>query len=526
MLLNLLLLPLHFLVLLGWGRLFCFRRSGDFVMEIFLGGAVISIIALVYSFFSPLDIFFGWTICILGIILGIWGLWQRGFSRIDFPPKNLIGLFCILLIASALLPVVVDQMGYYLPTIEFLKTFGTIKGMASLELTQGQLSLWHYLEASLPVDFYLRLNFLFTLLFIADAFYTRGWPLLVGTPIFIFFISSASPDSPGILVSIWIIHRLRIGKYVPGVLFFLSAWLIGIKPILFWPMIVVILYLILKKEFYIIQFIPGLCILGIIIFKNIYVFGYPVFPLAIFPFSENIPDARLMRLSSEMASIKALDMQHSFIQIQRMAFYEKIFSWLHLGGIKSVIHYGLVFCGIFYLFLWKKHKTLLFRLSSICIGVKLLLVLWISAQYRFFIDFFLLTAYWGLGIWMSASVKWRFTWISTLIITIFLAFPQFLTNLFRPARFITHIKVENLIHPAYFVHTPPLKCKIGNLDFYTSPRFPFLLDTPSPAISPATLRSYNKLGIFPQWEENGIIQRPLTNNQKKKLEIILNKLKY
>jgi hypothetical protein len=55
--------------------------------------------------------------------------------------------FIIILFTGTYYPYILDHFGYYVPTIKWLTEYGFIKGISNLDLTLGQMSVWHIFQA-------------------------------------------------------------------------------------------------------------------------------------------------------------------------------------------------------------------------------------------------------------------------------------------------------------------------------------------------------------------------------------------
>jgi len=156
----------------------------------------------------------------------------------------------------------------------------------------------------------------------------------------------------------------------------------------------------------------------------------------------------------------------------------------------------------------------------------------ISAQYRFFIDVFLV-----FGFIILYKSWYAFGKISSLsmitIVLVFLAIPQVLQRQlpsFRIGNMMSGFYMKQVLLPSHFELNNYQHYKIGNLSFNISNNYPFNFDTPIPAISQASLLRYQKLGIFPQLiEENnlksGFIWKSIRGKDRENLNKIILQLK-
>jgi hypothetical protein len=195
---SLLILP----CLLGFGSFLCNKlgfRWQEISHKMILGLLALSISWTLLSFFFPLTIYTE----VFSLVLGYYFLyktkaWEEGI--ILFKNKNWGLYFCILLVlfSSSFFPFILDYFGYYLPSVMWISQFGLVKGIANLDLTLGQMSFWHILQAGFShiSDLYLRINSWFLIIFILYIFEKKNWVLLLFVPLFLLFTQSPSPDLP------------------------------------------------------------------------------------------------------------------------------------------------------------------------------------------------------------------------------------------------------------------------------------------------------------------------------------------
>jgi hypothetical protein len=500
-----------------------------------LGLLALSISWTLLSFFFPLTIYTE----VFSLVLGYYFLyktkaWEEGI--ILFKNKNWGLYFCILLVlfSSSFFPFILDYFGYYLPSVMWISQFGLVKGIANLDLTLGQMSFWHILQAGFShiSDLYLRINSWFLIIFILYIFEKKNWVLLLFVPLFLLFTQSPSPDLPMMVLSLIIITEILNKNNNFVYLFALSIWVFAIKPTVIWLPLFVFLYglFYLKKP---LRFVLlGSFILAIFIIKNLYCFGYPFFPTSFLdvgiPWK---PNAEILKISSQYAIEKTFDMQYTHQQISELSFVQKVKLWFLLEGIKSKIHFLFVFClVIFGVFVFIKKNKLL-QLLWICLLIKSVIILLFSAQYRFFLEVFVVIFY--VLFQNSISKKRAFIVfpLFSFLVLFLLSFPKILqTHLpsFKLGNYITGFSREQWLIPAYYEMNHYFTYQIGNLKFHVSKNYPFSFDTPLPAISPMFLQEYYDAGIFPQRNggslKEGFHWKKITESERKTLgEIIKNK---
>ena len=296
-----------------------------------------------------------------------------------------------------------------------------------------------------------------------------------------------------------------------------------------WLPIFIFLYsfFILKSNY---KFVfAGSSILTLFLFKNIWTFGFPIFPVQFLdlglPWK---PNAELLQNSSEMAIMKTYDMQYSFAEIQQFAGFDYIKNWLLLDGIKSFIHIALVLSLIVFLLfaIIKKSKLIWLLYSSVLI--KIVLVLLFSAQYRFFFDVFFVILFILFYQVFSKKVSLMIFTVLSIFIAGFLSFPNLIKTYlpsFKLGNFMTGFNKDQFVKPSYFELNQYKTYQIGNLKFNVVDDYIFSFDTPIPAISPQFIQEDLDAGIFPQLKGNtlkeGFVWRPISTKEKEKLKIIL-----
>ncbi|MGS0749197.1 LIC_10190 family membrane protein [Halpernia sp. GG3] len=284
-----------------------------------------------------------------------------------------------------------DHFGYYIPSIKWLSEIGLVKGISNVDLLLGQMSSWHFLEAGFSnfTDVYLRLNSVLMVVYLIYILEKKALLHFLFFPVLLLFTQSPSPDLPAIIFSLIILNEILDGNKNANILFVLSIFVFAIKPTMIWVPIFCLLYsiLILESKLKFLYF--GSVLFLFFILKNLYTFGFPIFPVSLFDLNLSWkPNPELLKISSQTAIQKTYDMQYSIPQIHRFSTLDYIKNWLFLDGIKSIIHCSLIILiSIFSIYTFKKNKKIIYFLW-ISILVKFILVLLFSAQYRFFIDVF------------------------------------------------------------------------------------------------------------------------------------------
>ncbi|MDO5616975.1 MAG: hypothetical protein Q4G16_12335, partial [Cruoricaptor ignavus] len=351
--------------------------------------------------------------------------------------------------------------------------------------------------------------------------------------IFYLFSQSPSPDLPVIIFSLVLLEEL-LNKQNSPLLFAFSVFVFCIKPTMLWLPIFSFVHLCFyNKGGKWRSIIFGIAILFLFFIKNIWTFGYPVFPVQVLDLSFGWkPNPEFLKVSSETAIQKTYDMQYSLTEIQNFSFSEMMINWLFLDGIKSFIHILFVlFLLVFTIFTFIKKEKII-TILYISILLKTILVLVFSAQYRFFIDVFFVVVF--VMFFKGFSQKKAISFFTILCIPILgcLSFPEFLQKQipsFRVGSFMYGFDKKQFYKPSFFQLNQYKTHTIGNLEFNVPIGYPVGFDIPQPAISPYFMGENYKLGIFPQKVgediHNGLIWKKLSQEDQQKLQTILSEIK-
>lgn len=526
-------------VLMGWGKIMesLFGNGfGGISGKVLSGILGISLVWALLSFSVPLNIY----VEIPSILLGLFYFFKDQMyrelytlSKRDYGLAGIVSL--IILLAGSYAPYILDHFGYYVPTVKWLTEYGLVKGISNLDLTLGQMSLWHIFQAGFSgfSDPFLRINTVLLIIYSIYSIERKHWIHLCFLPVLFLFSQSPSPDLPVIIFSLIILNEIVIGCKNTTLLFAFSIFVFAVKPTMIWLPIFVFLhsFLILKPNVRKLFF--GIAILLLFFIKNIWTFGYPIFPVAIGDMGVSWkPNPEVLKISSQYAILKTYDMQYSYEEIQRFSTADYIKNWLFLKGIKSKINILFILSLILFSILaWVKKRKIL-TLVCISILIKSVLVLIFSAQYRFFIDvFFVIFFMIFYGYFDKRKSIVVFSVFSILIISI-LSFPGIIQKYipsFRVGGFMIGIKKEQLYKPATYEYRKFKSFKVGNLKFNVSKNYPYNFDTPLPAISTGYIFDDVKAGIFPQLiNENdigkGFIWKKMTSDEKQEGQKVINNI--
>lgn len=522
-------------VLAGFGEIFQ-KIFGEmwstFSAKIFSGIFSLAMLWQILAFFIPLNIWVESASLIIGFLAFFYFKTYRSFN--DFSKNEVFKLSFLLIIvifSGSYYPFILDHFGYYVPSINWLSEFGLTKGLANLNLIYAQMSVWHIFQAGFSnvSDVFLRINVVFLIAFFIYIFEKKTWILLFISPIFLLFIQSPSPDLPAIALSLIVLNEVVKGNINFKLLFAFSVFVFTIKPTMIWLPLFVFLYFFRREN---LKFLWLGVLVGLIyIFKNIWLFGYPFFPVQIGDFGVSwLPNSEILKQSSEVAITKTYDLQYSVSEIQKFTTWDYIYNWFTLHSYKKYIHFAFILSLIFFgIFAFKK-KDKLTTILFISILFKSILILLFSAQYRFFLDVFFVVFLIVFNDRVQEKLALFNFSFGALIILFLMSFPQILqskVSSFKLGYYMQGFVKTQFLKPAYFELNSYKTYKIGNLDFNV-PNYDLCFDTTQPALSPDAVKKYFEAGIFPQKiTENlkdGFTWKKLSKDEKEKLKIIISSL--
>ncbi len=526
-------------VLAGFGSLFE-KLFGSFFSAIssklFSGTVFLTVFWTVLAFFIPLNIYV--EVFSLGVGFFCFFYFKNYLDFYKIFSKNKILLPLIILTTlffSSFYPYILDHFGYYVPTIKWISEFGLVKGIANLDLILGQMSFWHVFQAGFSnfSDPFLRLNATLLIIYIIYIFEKKSWLHLTFLPILFLFSQQPSPDLPVFVFSLIILNELLKGNQNETQILAFSVFVFAVKPTAIWLPILAFLYSLFILKFNFKKLIPTVLVLLLFVFKNVWCFGFPVFPMTFLDFGIPWkPNSELMQNSAQLAIEKTYDMQFSYAEIQKFTVWEHIKNWFFLKGIKGKIHFLFIFSLlIFSIFtLLKKQKVI--TLIFISILIKSILVLLFSAQYRFFLDVFFVIAFVILYQHFSKKTSLFVFGAATIVLGAILVVPKVIqTHLpsFNLGFAMNGIQKKQWYQPANYQYKKFKTYKIGNLNFNVVKDYPFTFDTPLPAISPSYILEDYNAGIFPQKKsdtlKDGFHWRKMNDEEKLQVKKILLELK-
>nr|WP_226063920.1 hypothetical protein [Kaistella polysaccharea] len=491
-----------------------------------------TIIWTVFAFFFPLSIYVEIVTLIFGILLFFYFKIYLQFW--EFISKNTFVLLFVTLIivfVGSYYPFILDHFGYYVPTIKWLSEVGLVKGISNLDLMLGQMSLWHIFQAGFShfADSFLRINVLVLIVYLIYILEKKSWIHLFFLPVLFVLSQSPSPDLPVIVFSLIILNEIFTSNKNSAFLISFSIFVFAIKPTVIWlPMFTffysfIILRGNLKSLFF------GILVMIQFLFKNIWTFGFPIFPVQFLDFGFSWkPNLDLLKNSSEIAIVKTFDTQYNYAEILQFSSWDYFKNWLMLDGIKGIINiFFILILMVFFIYTIFKKSKLIWSLF-ISIIIKSIVVFLFSAQYRFFAEvFFVIFFVLFIGVF-SKKLSVIIFGVLAIFFAGFLSFPSAVTTFlpsFKLGNYITGFNASQFYKPSYFALKKYKTHQVGNLKFNVVDGYIYNFETPIPTISPHYIYEDLEAGIFPQLKgktlQEGFIWREMTIEEKKKLTVIL-----
>lgn len=492
-----------------------------------LGMAGIACFQTLAAFFFPLDSVLEMCIAAVGLI-GFLMFLKNKTWKIFVVRKNMNLWFyfflVIILFTASFAPYFYDHYSYYLPTISYLKDFGFIKGVANVDLLLGQASFWHIYQAGFSniIDVDLRINSFVLILFLIYIYESRRMALVLLLPFFLIFLQQPSPDLPALILTLVVINEL-IGGRNNGLVLILSLFAVCIKPVVFWLPLLVILESLYTRSFRLKSVTPVLLFGFLLMIKNIWLFGFPIFPTALFDFDFSWrPSPEILTYSSQVGWMKSYDMQYSFQQLSAFDHWGRMFHWFTIGN-KSIFNYLIIFCLVVLAWLSFRKQDKIYTLIFLCFLLKFIIIALFSAQYRFFLDLYLVTIFLWIKNMNDGKAVFIAMCMSAFILLIF-SVPGAVKDRLMVGKWLTGLQLSQFYKPAFSKEVKIYKQEtVGNFNFNASEN-PFSKDR-FPSLSLYDLKLYNYYGIIPQQDGNGFVQRKMTPKEKLQLQQIMDDLK-
>lgn len=511
----------------------CFKISNNsLAIKALLGMSATTLVWTLFAFCLPINLYAE----VVFLIFGFTGFFLMKSHRelLSFLRQHsfYFGIsLAVCLLAGSFYPFILDHFGYYIPTINWIKTFGLTKGISNLDIVLGQMSVWHILQAGLSSfsDIFFRLNTIVLVIYLIYIFERSAWVHWIFLPFFFLFAQSPSPDLPTLVISLIILNEVFRQNTNASSLWLLSAFVFVIKPTMIWVPIFTLLYLFFKVKVSAKHYVVGCIFILLFILKNIWCFGYPIFPVQVLDLNLSWkPDPETLKISSEIAIQKTYDMQYSMEEIRQFSTWDYIINWITLKGIKAFIHIAFILSIILLSIITIIRKSSILYFLFFAVVVKSVLVLLFSAQYRFFLDVFFVVALVLLHHRCSKTMGISLFASLSIFFISFLAQPHWVQTYipsFQLGHFMKGFNTRQLVKPSHYILKRYSTHQVGNLKFNVSQDYPFSFDTPMPAITFFALKEYSETQIFPQKigksPKEGFIWKKLNDKELEQLQRII-----
>lgn len=433
----------------------------DLIFTTITGLFCITLLASIWAFWFPIGKEFHFLLSSLTAVLWFQNrkegktLLVTSYSQINSFNKTIKWSFFIssllILAQCATAPYIVDNDTYYVQTIKWLNEYGFVKGLANLHLFFGQTSAWHITQSVYNLNFiYNRFNDLNGFLFLFFNFFVfMNWQRYLSTnnkvalvfalfPItycFLFqFISAPSPDFPIYIGSFLLFYYGCNFNQISKSDLLLKLSIIGL--FIAFIKITAVPLLLLPFGYYCWNYkevhknlliLKGLAIstITIVIVKNTILTGYPLFPLQSFAFptvNYKVPTEIMDFFFSEKMRY---NFYIPFATFDQLSSLDKIRQYFLHNGIDSLFAIMTILLVLISPLLitkseYKKQVTAIYCLFI----VTLILLLYSSPQYRFYVYFTLFFGLWALSYFIKKQSTIRFlNVISITIVFVVLSFP-------------------------------------------------------------------------------------------------------
>jgi hypothetical protein len=310
------------------------------------------------------------------------------------------------LLKCAQLPFIIDNESYYLQTIKWFNEYGFVKGLGNLHFFFAQTSPFHALQAGFNFNFLTnRINDLNGLILVLSSVYFTlefkkkylenkkiHWiGLIIFFNILFFqFINAPSPDLLIMLLSqvifyLYIDQEDNISNFKVITILFLFIFFIKI---IIAPIGLIILLILYKDINRIIFFVVlSVLLMIILIFKNIIITGYPLFPFNFFALDVNwrMPE-NLLNFIIDITKNAGYAKE---VFVKNLSLFTKLSLWLKLGGINIFFNYGIILLFVLALFIREFKVNIKYKRLYLVMLVHFLILLLTSPQFRFFLAEFI-----------------------------------------------------------------------------------------------------------------------------------------
>lgn len=435
-------------------------KNQNFVITTFLGLLSATLFASIWAIFGRINIEFHSVLLILNLIIffkfksdikSIYNSFFHEFNNLNATLKTFLVAITILIIAQcSSIPYVIDNESYYIQTIKWLNEYGFVKGLGNLHIFYAQTSGWHIAQSAFNFSFLyenfndlsgfcLLLGNIFAIFKLNEYFSnTNKNYLIIGllplANVFFFqFISAPSPDIP-IYILTFIIFFYFIENFKNttienfNLITILILFALFIKVTSVALLILPLLLLINNFKSFASKLITitifGLLFLSLFIVKNSLLTGYPLFPFTRLELDSNhiIPRNVISYFFSEQ-------MRYNYFisesELNQLSFSQIAAKWLLSSKINAIFNgLTILILALSPIFISKYFNKKSVWIIYFVILFQLVILLFTSPQYRFFIHLTLFFSFFIFTCWF-ANKKLIFAsyYLSIALIFVVLFFP-------------------------------------------------------------------------------------------------------
>lgn len=435
-------------------------KKPSIVITSFLGLLSTTILASIWAIFGRINIEFHSVLLILNLIVFfkfkseiklIYNSFYHEFKNLNATLKTFLVAITVLIIAQcSSIPYVIDNESYYIQTIKWLNEYGFVKGLGNLHIFYAQTSGWHIAQSAFNFSFLYK-NFndlsgfcllignIFAIFKLNEYFSnTNKNYLIIGllplANVFFFqFISAPSPDIPiyilTFIIFFYFIENFKnttIENFNLITLLVLFALFIKVTSVAL--LILPIILLINNFKSFAPKLQPitifGILFLSLFIVKNSLLTGYPLFPFTRLELDSNhiIPRNVISFFFSEQ-------MRYNYFisesDLNQLSFSQIAIKWLLSSKINAIFNaLTILIIAISPFFISKYFNKKSVWIIYFVILFQLLILLFTSPQYRFFIHLTLFFSFFIFACWF-ANKKLIFAsyYLSIGLIAVVLVFP-------------------------------------------------------------------------------------------------------
>lgn len=435
-------------------------KNHNFVITSFLGILSTTLFASIWAIFGRINIEFHSVLLILNLIIFfkfrseiklIYNSFYQEFKNLNATLKFFIAAITTLIIAQcSSIPYVIDNESYYIQTIKWLNEYGFVKGLGNLHIFYAQTSGWHIAQSAFNFSFLyknfndlsgfcLLLGNIFAIFKLNEYFSTTNKNYLIigllplANVFFFQFISAPSPDIPiyilTFIIFFYFIENFKnttIENFNLITLLVLFALFIKVTSVAL--LILPIILLITNFKLFAPKLLPisifGLLFLSLFIIKNSLLTGYPLFPFTRLELDSNhlIPRNVISFFFSEQ-------MRYNYFisesDLNQLSFSQIAIKWLLSSKINAIFNaLTILIIAISPFFISKYFNKKSVWIIYFVILFQLLILLFTSPQYRFFIHLTLFFSFFIFACWF-ANKKLIFAsyYLSIGLIAVVLFFP-------------------------------------------------------------------------------------------------------